>query len=130
MVDFTDVLGVDELADGMMTEVEVGGEGLMLAHVGDQFFASQSRCPHLNGRLAHGRLEGAIVTCPRHGSQFDLTDGHVVRWTDFTGVVETLAEALRHPRPLRTYETRVEDGRVQVGPQKPLPVSATTPPTA
>ena len=29
-----------------------------------------------------GKLDGTIVTCPRHYSQFDLADGRVVRWTD------------------------------------------------
>jgi len=119
MEGYTDVLGVSDLADGAMTDVEVGEETLLLARVGDSFYASQSRCPHLHGHLAEGRLDGTVVTCPRHGSQFNLTDGHVIRWTDWTGAAEAMAEALRHPRPLKMYEVRVEDGRVLVGPQVP-----------
>jgi len=119
MGDYSDVLGVDDLANGAMTDVETGEETLLLARVGDAFYASQGRCPHLHGHLAKGTLDGTVVTCPRHGSQFDLTDGHVVRWTDWTGVVESVGEALRHPRPLRMYEVRVEGGRVLVGPEKP-----------
>lgn len=118
MTGYTDVLGADDLPAGAMTDVEVDGEMLLLARVGETFYASQGRCPHLHGHLAKGTLEGTVVTCPRHGSQFDLVDGHVVRWTDWTGAVEAVAEALRHPRPLRTYEVRVENGRVFVGPEK------------
>lgn len=121
MNEYMDALGTAELADGAMIDIEVRGETLLLARVGDTFYASQGRCPHLQGHLAKGTLEGTVVTCPRHGSQFDLTDGRVVRWTDWTGVAEALAELLRHPRPLRTYEVRVEDGRVLIGPPKPLP---------
>jgi|SRR5450759_2311461 len=123
MSDYTDVLSADALSNGAMTDVEAAGETLLLARVGQTFFASQGRCPHLHGHLAEGTLEGTIVTCPRHGSQFDLTDGHVVRWTDWSGVAEAVAEALRHPRPLRMYEVRVEDGRVLVGPARPSQAS-------
>ncbi|MDZ4166665.1 MAG: Rieske 2Fe-2S domain-containing protein [Coriobacteriia bacterium] len=118
---FVDVLGADELADGAMIEVEVGGEAILLARAGDRYFATQARCPHLRGRLARGTLEGTVVTCPRHGSQFDVTDGNVIRWTDWSGVAQAAAEALRHPRPLVTYEVRVEGGRVMVGAEKEPP---------
>ena len=121
MDNYTDVLGVNELESGGMTDIEVEGETLLLARVGEAFFATQARCPHLHGNLAEGKLEGTIVTCPRHGSQFDLADGHVVRWTDWTGAAEAMAEALRHPRPLRVYETLVDEDRVLVGPQKQPP---------
>jgi 3-phenylpropionate/trans-cinnamate dioxygenase ferredoxin subunit len=123
MGDYTDVLGVDELADGAMTDVEVGDDKVLLARVGETFFSSQGRCPHMHGHLAKGKLDGTVVTCPRHGSQFDLTDGHVVRWTDWQGVVEEVGEVLRHPRPLRMYDVRVENGRVLIGPEKPSPAS-------
>lgn len=118
MTDYIDVLGADEIADATMTEVDVGGDTLLLARVGETYFASQGRCPHLHGDLAKGTLEGTIVTCPRHGSQFDLTDGHVVRWTDWTGVAESVAEAIRHPRPIKVYDVRIEEGRVLVGPER------------
>lgn len=118
MDDYKDVLGADELADGAMTYVEVGDEPLLIARAGDTYFASQAYCPHLHGHLWQGTLQGAVVTCPRHRSQFDLTDGHVVRWTNLTGLAEAAAEMLRHPRPLQMYEVRVEDGRVLVGPRK------------
>ncbi|MBN2848721.1 MAG: Rieske 2Fe-2S domain-containing protein [Coriobacteriia bacterium] len=121
MTGYTDVLGVEELADGAMTKVEVDGATLLLAHVGGSFYAAQSRCSHLGGNLAKGTLEGTIVQCPLHGSRFDLTDGSVVRWTGFTGAVQTVAETLRHPRPLRTYDVRVEGGRVLVGSERLLP---------
>jgi 3-phenylpropionate/trans-cinnamate dioxygenase ferredoxin subunit len=121
MSGYTDVLGAEELADGAMTKVEAHGVTLLLARTGDTFYAAQSRCPHVGGNLARGTLEGTIVQCPLHGSRFDLRDGRVVRWTEFTGAVQAVDETLRHPRPLRVYEVRVEGGRVLVGPEKPLP---------
>lgn len=37
------------------------------------------RCTHRGGPLSEGVVEGNCVTCPWHGSRFDLIDGHVVR---------------------------------------------------
>jgi 3-phenylpropionate/trans-cinnamate dioxygenase ferredoxin subunit len=121
MEGFTEVIGVDELADGAMIEVKAAGETLLLVRAHDAFYASQARCPHLHGRLADGNLTGTIVTCPRHGSQFDVTEGRVIRWTSWVGAAEAIAEALRRPRPLRVYETRVEASRVLIGSEKPAP---------
>lgn len=115
---FTDVLGVEELAPGEMRKVSAGGRNMLLARVGDDFHAVQLRCPHLAADLSRGTLEGSVVTCPLHGSQFDVTDGTALRWTDWSGALEAVTEALRPPRPLRTYEVRMEGGRVFVGPER------------
>jgi 3-phenylpropionate/trans-cinnamate dioxygenase ferredoxin subunit len=118
MSDFTEVLRADSLADGAMTIVELDGHKVLLAHIGDTFYATQEHCPHLGGNLAKGKLDGNVVTCPLHHSQFDLTTGAVIRWTDWTGVVDEVSEVLRHPRSLKTYEVRVEDGAVLIGPER------------
>lgn len=118
MAEFTDAIGMDELPDGGMVKVDVPGTSVLLARVGDDVFATQSRCPHLGGDLSKGNLTGTIVRCPLHGSEFDLADGRVVRWTKFTGAARAVAAALRHERPLRVYQVRVENGRVLVGPER------------
>lgn len=123
MEGFIKLVAVADVPEGTMREVDSDGHPLLVANVGGAFYVSDGRCPHLGGHLPEGVLEGAIVTCPRHGSQFDLTDGHVIRWTHFTGATLTMVELARHPRPLRVYETAVEDGSVMVGPQKPEPVT-------
>jgi 3-phenylpropionate/trans-cinnamate dioxygenase ferredoxin subunit len=116
--DFIRLVQAIDVPDGTMREVESDGHPLLVANVGGTFFIADARCPHLAGHLPEGVLEGSVVTCPRHHSQFDLTDGHVVRWTDFTGATLTVVELARHPRPLRVYESTVEDGFVMVGPEK------------
>ena len=118
MEGFVEVGSSLELADGEMMTVEVDGHEILIARADDRFLVSDNRCPHMGGRLADGVLDGTVVTCPKHHSQFDLTDGHVVRWTDWRGATLTVAELIRHPRPLRTYEVLVEGGKVFVGPEK------------
>jgi 3-phenylpropionate/trans-cinnamate dioxygenase ferredoxin subunit len=118
-----ELIATDALSDGQMKAVELDGHELLVARVGDAYYVADARCPHMGGHLPDGTLEGTTLTCPRHHSQFDLTDGRVLRWTDWKGPVRSVAELLRHPRPLRVFEATVEDGKVMVGPQK-------TPPTA
>jgi 3-phenylpropionate/trans-cinnamate dioxygenase ferredoxin subunit len=111
---FLDVAGVDDLADGAMKSVKAEGRNLLLAHVGGRYYATDGRCPHMGGELSHGKLEGTIVTCPRHGSQFDIATGEVLRWTNWTGITLAVAKVFKSPRPVKTYPTKLEGNRVLV----------------
>jgi len=103
------------LADGQMAEVQVGEERVLLARVDGKYYAAQALCPHLNGRLSRGTLNGTVVTCPVHGSQFDLQDGHCVAWVaGLTGLVRKAAQAVKKPRGLQIHATRLTDGQVWV----------------
>jgi nitrite reductase/ring-hydroxylating ferredoxin subunit len=50
-----------------------------LYHVRGRLCAVEDRCPHAGATLSEGELEGSIVTCPRHGSQFDVCTGERTR---------------------------------------------------
>ena len=119
MSGFIELVSVDSLEQSAMLEVELEGHPFLVARIGEEYFVTDARCPHMGGHLAKGVLEGSVVTCPRHHSQFDLRDGTCLRWTSFTGAILTVAELAKHPRPLRAYESKVEDGVVYVGPEKP-----------
>jgi len=114
--EYVEVAEVAELADGAMGAVRSAGRDLLLARVGEAYYATQLRCPHIGADLARGSLQGTVVTCPRHGSQFDLRDGHVVRWTDRGGVALAVAKRIRSPRPLSVYPVKIEGERVLVDP--------------
>ncbi len=114
MAQFVDLMGTDGIQEGQMTGVTVEGKSVLVAKTGGQFYAASNICPHLRGRLSHGRLNGTIVTCPRHGSRFDLKNGRVVRWTNWSGPLLAVSKIFRSPRPLTVYKTRVEEGRVKI----------------
>jgi nitrite reductase/ring-hydroxylating ferredoxin subunit len=67
-----------------------------------RFCATQAKCTHRQGPLSEGTLDGSTVTCPWHGSQFNVCTGAAVRGP---------AEA-----PLANYRVTVEGevGRVDV----------------
>ncbi len=121
MSDFVYLTNIDDLADGTMKQVDAEGHEFLVARVGDEYYVSDARCPHLHAHLVKGTLDATIVTCPLHHSQFDLIDGSVVRWTDFKGAVKSIAEFARHARPLRVYETSLDGIELSVGPQKTPP---------
>ena len=64
-----------ELPPNKMIMVVVGGKEVLLANVDGSYFAIANKCTYAGGSLVKGSLEGSIVTCPRHGSQFDLKTG-------------------------------------------------------
>ena len=47
----------------------------MLANVGGTIYAMRGVCNHAGGPLAEGTLEGEIITCPWHGSKWDVKTG-------------------------------------------------------
>ena len=109
-----DVGAAEDLVDGAMKVVTAEGRDLLLARVGDGYYAADERCPHMGGRLSQGQLEGRVVTCPRHGSRFDLSHGHVVRWTRWSGITFTMAKVLKPPRPIQVYQVQLEGDRLLV----------------
>jgi 3-phenylpropionate/trans-cinnamate dioxygenase ferredoxin component len=109
-----DVGATDDVADGAIKMVTVERRDLLLARVGEKYYAADDRCPHMGGRLSQGRLEGTVVTCPRHGSRFDLADGHVVRWTEWSGITLSLAKIFKSPRPIKIYRVQPQGDRLLV----------------
>ena len=48
-------------------------------NVDGNFCATQATCTHRGGPLGQGQLDGSTVTCPLHGSQFNVCSGAVLR---------------------------------------------------
>jgi nitrite reductase/ring-hydroxylating ferredoxin subunit len=67
-------------------------------HFSGRVYAAGDVCPHAGARLSEGALEGTVVTCPLHGSQFDVCTG----------------ERLRGPADaeIKTYRVDIEGGQV------------------
>lgn len=113
MSKFTEVAKIEELKSGAMKRVIAEGREILLAKVGDKYYATDNRCPHMKGDLSQGKLEGTVVTCPVHGSQFDISNGQVMRWLK-GGLMSKLGSALKMSKTLTVYNVRVEDGKVLV----------------
>ena len=107
-----DIAGENDLAEGTMKPVFVDGQEVLLARTQYGLYAVSNICSHMKGKLSEGTLDGNIVTCPRHGSQFDVRTGENVRWLKGKGVTSGLAKIIKPPRPINSYDIEVKDGRI------------------
>jgi nitrite reductase/ring-hydroxylating ferredoxin subunit/uncharacterized membrane protein len=89
-----------DLEPGVLRRVETSFGPLVLLRDGEAILAASATCTHVGGPLDEGELDGTCVTCPWHGSVFDLQDGRLVHGP---------ATA-----PLHAFETRVNQGKVEV----------------
>lgn len=113
MSKFIEVAKIEELKSGTMKAVIAEGREILLARVGDKYYAVGNLCPHMKGDLSRGKLEGTVITCPLHGSRFDISNGQVVRWLK-GGLTSKVSRALKPSKDLTVYNVKVEDGKVLV----------------
>jgi 3-phenylpropionate/trans-cinnamate dioxygenase ferredoxin subunit len=72
---FTRVADTSEVPAGKMKTVKIKDEEILIVNVDNAFHAVANLCTHKGGDLSKGTLEGKILTCPVHGSKFDVTTG-------------------------------------------------------
>lgn len=99
MPDFVRVASVDDVPPGSGRVVHVNGRAFALFNVDGSFYAVDNICLHRGGPVGEGDLDGAVVTCPWHGFQYDVTTGRNV----FDPEVG-----------LETFPVRVADGEVEI----------------
>lgn len=112
--EFFEAAGVNELREGTMKKIMVGGHWILLVMVKGRYYAVDALCPHLEGDLSEGTLRDTTLTCPMHHSRFDVRDGRVIRWTDLTGIRFTIDSRAHPPRPLKHYPVRVEGDKILI----------------
>ncbi len=99
--EFTPVGRADDIPPGEMRSFQVGGEDVAVANVDGTFHAFGDVCTHAFCNLSDGDLDGTTVTCPCHGSQFDVTSGEVQNGP----AVE----------PVDSYDVQSEGGEIRIG---------------
>jgi|688.fasta_scaffold80168_2 nitrite reductase (NADH) small subunit len=99
MSEWIPIAAVAECPPGASIERVAAGRMVAIANVAGRFHAIDGLCPHQGGPLGTGKLCGAVLTCPWHGWQFDVTTG---RHLGSTIVRQTV------------HEIRAEDGRLLV----------------
>ncbi len=63
---------------GKVMEAEVEGVGVCLANVNGELSALDNICPHRQGPLGQGWIEGDAVVCPWHSWAFHVKTGQAV----------------------------------------------------
>ena len=85
---------------GALRQVSLDGTLVCVGRTADGWVAFGDTCPHEECPLSDGELDGTVVVCPCHGSEFDVRTGDVLS-----------PPALD---PLTVYEAREEEGALLV----------------
>ena len=107
MLEWLDVAAAADVADRKVIRVMVNGEPVLLLKAESEAFAIGNQCMHQGASLDKGvvKIAGSVktVTCPAHGSMFNLETG----------------KPMRPPatKPVPVYDVKIEDGRVYVKPR-------------
>jgi cytochrome P450/nitrite reductase/ring-hydroxylating ferredoxin subunit len=96
------------VGDGELLQADVAGRAVCVGRAAAGWVAFDDTCTHEDCSLAGGELDGDVIVCPCHGSEFDLRTGDV------------LTPPALDPLPI--YEIREIDGALEV--------RLTPPPTA
>ena len=108
------VCDADDLPVNKMKAFRIDGQGIVVYHLKDGFFATQSTCTHMFAPLSRGKiLDDCKVQCPLHRARFDIRSGKVIDWANFPPGVQLL-DAVRGRKPLKTFPVTVVKGEVRV----------------
>ncbi|HEV8050229.1 MAG TPA: Rieske 2Fe-2S domain-containing protein [Thermoplasmata archaeon] len=83
---------------GAAIRVSVEGHAIAVFNLGPALRAIDAACTHVHGPLEQGKVDQGVVSCPWHGSEFDLATGAVRRGPAV--------------QPVRTYPVQVEAGKI------------------
>ena len=77
--DLTKGFPANGLPDGGMIQGKVGGDDVILARRGNEFFAVGPSCTHYHANLVEGLIVGEELRCPLHHACFSLRTGAPLR---------------------------------------------------
>jgi 3-phenylpropionate/trans-cinnamate dioxygenase ferredoxin subunit len=97
---FVRACGVDELKDGGVIQVVLGGDEVAIVQTEGEVFAIRDWCSHAAVPLSEGEVDGCTIECWLHGSRFDLRTGKP------SGMPATI--------PVPVYPTKIEGDDVLV----------------
>lgn len=82
---------------GQAREITLLGRKYAVFNANGALFGLEGSCKHMKASLAHGRLDGEIVTCYMHDWKFNIRDGSCLSqdWAR-----------------LKTYPVEITDGQI------------------
>jgi len=74
---FVKVAKTTEITEQSAKLVQIEDKRIALFNFRGQFYALDDTCPHADGPLSEGSIEGEDIECPWHGSRFKIKTGEV-----------------------------------------------------
>jgi 3-phenylpropionate/trans-cinnamate dioxygenase ferredoxin subunit len=100
MAEWVTIGSASAVPEGEVMSFGAGSRQVAIANVEGDLHAFDDVCTHQQCSLAEGDLDGTVIECACHGSQFDVTTG----------------EAVHGPAvdPVDVFQMKVEDDELQV----------------
>lgn len=95
-----DACATDEIDEEDLITLELAGRVLAIYNTPEGFFATDGMCTHEDESLGDGLVMDGVIECPLHQGRFCVRTGKALSAPAVTD--------------LRTYEIRVENGRILV----------------
>jgi nitrite reductase/ring-hydroxylating ferredoxin subunit len=73
------VASVKDIKEGKSWCADVHGKEVAIFKLHGNYFALDNTCPHMGGPLCKGGIKDGVITCPWHGSQFEIETGALMR---------------------------------------------------
>jgi nitrite reductase/ring-hydroxylating ferredoxin subunit len=110
----------DEIAEGKSKCVKLDELRILLIKEKGEIFALENRCPHFGLSMEKGAIRNGNITCPWHGSSFDVKTGANVDWVNSVAGItlprwsQKLVAMGKEPQSVRAFPVTVENGTVFV----------------
>lgn len=114
------VASSEEIRAGEMFSTTVNGTKLLLSRIDGDVKGVVDKCTHLGMPMRKGKFDGRVITCPFHGSRFDIATGENLDWvSNIMGMNAPkwackLIEFGKKPAPLNRLEVTEKEGEVFV----------------
>ena len=72
------VAKTSDLRNNEMKKFEIDDKEILISNIDEVYYAISNKCPHMGGSLSEGNLSRGVITCPKHGAQFDAKTGENV----------------------------------------------------
>lgn len=98
--DWIFAINADEVEDEDVMPVEIGDIEIAVYRADGNIYATSDKCTHGDAYLSEGIVVGTVIECPLHQGRFCVKTGN----------------ALSAPASgtIKTYETKVDDGKIYV----------------
>jgi len=100
MAEFTTLIHESDVPENGSVAIELEGVRYLVCNSAGAISVVENRCSHQDQPLEGGRIRNGYIFCPVHGMRFKLANGEAI------GQLTRL--------PIKTFETRIEEGNVQI----------------
>jgi len=104
---YTLVSNINEISTSNIKPITIAGKEILIINYDNQYYVINRKCTHFGGDLSRGKLVDGIITCPNHGSKFDIKSGKSISGPKI-GFLKLST------KDIKTYNLKVENNLILI----------------